>query len=507
MILILVFLVVALGVFHYLVHYDRRGQLVNKLPGPRTLPIFGNVLSFLVPQKQLWHVKRKLNQDYYPIYRTWNFGSPFIHICHPDDAEKLLTSMKHIEKGNAYHMLQPWLGTGLLTSTGSKWQSRRKMLTPAFHFNVLVEFLDIFVEQGEGLVKHLKAEGGETVKDLVPLLTKYTLNAICETAMGTSLEDVDTKDSHYRSAVTEIGDVIVYRLFRPWLHSEKIFSATSSGVKQAKLLSTLHGFSNTIIQDRKKYHEQLVEKNLTMNGKSNEPDDDVAFVKKKRMAMLDTLIAAYRDGRQIDDEGIREEVDTFIFEGHDTTAMGMCFAVSLLAEHKDIQKHARNEVDEVLRESNGKMGMAEIQRFSYLERCIKEALRLYPSVPFVARTIRQDLQLKNFVAPAGTSVQLYIYDLHRDPSFWPNPHKFDPDRFLPDRIQGRHPYSYIPFSAGARNCIGQKFALMELKALIAHILHNFELEAIDLANEINLLTDVVIRPGQPVRVKFIPRVK
>ncbi|XP_033231534.1 cytochrome P450 4C1-like, partial [Belonocnema kinseyi] len=87
--------------------------------------------------------------------------------------------MKHIEKSKIYHLLHPWLQTGLLTSTGNKWQSRRKMLTPSFHFSVLQKFVDIFVEQADSLVQYLKSQGDEIVQDIVPLFTKYALYTIC----------------------------------------------------------------------------------------------------------------------------------------------------------------------------------------------------------------------------------------------------------------------------------------------------------------------------------------
>ncbi|XP_033217450.1 cytochrome P450 4C1-like isoform X2 [Belonocnema kinseyi] len=421
-----------------------------------------------------------------------------IGICHPEYTQILLTNTKNIEKSMIYNLFHPWLGTGLLTSTGEKWQRRRKMLTPAFHFNILKGFVDIFVEEAEKLIQSLKKEGDVLIKDIEPLLTKFTLNSICETAMGTSLESMN-EEGQYRSAVREMGDFIFFRLLRPWFHFDWLFSITPSGFKQRKIIKILHDFSTQIIDDRKKYHEEA------FPIQKSEAEDEV--FEKKRMAMLDVIISASKNTGIIDDEGIREEVDTFVFEGHDTTAMGLIFAVALLAEHKEIQELARNEICAVLKESEGKMGMAEINRFVYLERCIKESLRLYPSVPVITRVIREDLKMKDYLIPAGSNVHLYIYDLHRDPNFWPNPEKFDPDRFLTEEIQKRHPFSYVPFSGGQRNCIGQKFAMLELKTLIAHLLYHFNLEAIDRAHEVVIIQDLVLRPKHPVRVKFksIPR--
>ncbi|XP_011871473.1 PREDICTED: cytochrome P450 4C1-like, partial [Vollenhovia emeryi] len=111
--------------------------------------------------------------------------------------------------------------------------------------------------------------------------------------------------------------------------------------------------------------------------------------------------------------------------------------------------------------------------------------------------------LESYLVPAGTLLYLNIYSVHRDPNFWPNPEVFDPDRFLHERIRNRHPYSYIPFSAGPRNCIGQRYAMLEMKAMIAPLIHNFYLEPIDYLKNIRMNVDLLLRPSHPLRVKFI----
>ncbi|XP_020298469.1 cytochrome P450 4C1-like [Pseudomyrmex gracilis] len=227
------------------------------------------------------------------------------------------------------------------------------------------------------------------------------------------------------------------------------------------------------------------------------------LVQKKRLALLDLLIAAFQEN-QITDLDIREEVDTFMFEGHDTTAMGICFSLLLLAEHKDIQDRVRTEVNGMMEENEGKLTMASLQKLPYLERCLKEAMRLYPSVHLISRILSEDIKCQSYTVPANTIVHLNIYGVHRDPNFWPHPDVFDPDRFLPDQVQNRHPYCYLPFSAGSRNCIGQRFAMYEMKAMIASLVHHFYLEPVDYLKDLRIKCDLILHPAHPIRIKFVP---
>ncbi|XP_008543199.1 cytochrome P450 4C1 [Microplitis demolitor] len=509
-ILLTVFLI--LVALHSYIHGNRKGYYCDKIPGPTWYPILGNVLDLAVSPENFWNFHRRLAKDFYPVYKYWLGTWPVVHIYHPDDLKVLFASSKNTEKSLFYDFLRPWLQNGLVTSEGNKWRGRRKILTPAFHLHNLNEYMESIVDHTERMIKKLKTEATSdgVIKELLPLLSTHTLNIICESAMGITTKENDPDRENYKMAVQRIGEIIYYRSFRPWLMNNWIFGLTAKGREHAESLKVLHDFANKIIKDRKEYHEQTGGKYLNdfMITGGNTSSQSNGSTKRKRLAFLDLLIAASKQGLGIDDQGMREEVDTFVFAGHDTTAMSLLFTILLLAEHKDIQARARAEVDEILKESDGQITIDEIQRFTYLECCIKEAQRLYPSVPVISKTTQEDTQFKHCFVPKDTILLIYPIDTHRDPNFWPQPEIYNPDRFLlSEQLEKRHPFSFIPFSAGPRNCIGQKFAMLELKSLIAGLLYNFYFEPQDSAASVRIVPDLVIRPAHPVYVKFVPIIK
>ncbi|XP_014219869.1 cytochrome P450 4C1-like [Copidosoma floridanum] len=495
-------------VFHVVTRYNRRGRILRKIPGPFAYPFVGNLLKFNVNcLHEFWKVGREITKKYYPITRFWLCRTAVISVLHPDDLEILFTSPKFIDKGYIYEYLHPWLKTGLLTSTGSKWRHRRKILTPAFHFSILKKYMEITNEEGKKFMDELKKENEdkEIVKSLVPFCSKCTLNIICESAMGVGLDTIDGKIvDEYKKAVHDMGNVVLYRMPRPYITTWMMNFVWKMGRVQRNAVKILHGFTDKVIRDRKDYHKRTENTYLKEFLENVEKDtwDEIDVRKKKRLAMLDLLLAAEYKGL-IDYNGVKEEVDTFTFEAHDTTGMAMTFALLLLAENKEAQDLARAEVTEVLDKNDGQIKMSDLQDLHYLERCIKETLRLFPPVATLVRYTREELQLKHALIPADSHIMIHLYDTHRDPNFWADPEKFDPDRFLFERSKDRHPFAYVPFSAGPRNCIGQKFAVMELKSLIGRILYDFYLEPIDRTSDIKLMADIVLRPLDPVRIKLI----
>ncbi|XP_017043706.1 probable cytochrome P450 4ac1 isoform X2 [Drosophila ficusphila] len=413
------------------------------------------------------------------------------NVVRAEEAEEIFQSTKLITKNVVYELIRPFLGDGLLISTDHKWHSRRKALTPAFHFNVLQSFLAIFKEECNKFIKVLdKNLDGEL--DLNQVIPQFTLNNICETALGVKLDDM-SEGNEYRKAIHSIEEVLIQRVCNPLMYYNWYFFLYGDYRKHSDNLKIVHDFSSRIIQRRRQQFKQK---------KLEEVDE---FGKKQRYAMLDTLLAAEAEG-QIDHQGICDEVNTFMFEGYDTTSTCLIFTLLMLALHEDVQQKCFEEVEN-LPEDSDEITVFQFNELVYLECVIKESLRMFPSVPFIGRECVEECVVNGMVMPKLTQISLHIYDIMRDPRHFPKPNKFDPDRFLPENTVNRHPFAFVPFSAGQRNCIGQKFAILEIKVLLAAVIRNFKLIPATLLEDLTFENGIVLRTQENIKVKLVKRVK
>ncbi|KAJ6650041.1 Cytochrome P450 4C1 [Pseudolycoriella hygida] len=477
--------------------YKKRAAIVkaiDQIPGSKAYPIVGTTYQiFGVERKNIFKTFHRIFSRYPYIARSWIGFRPEVNIRKAEYIEKVINANKNMQKTFGYDYVKVWLGDGLLISTGDKWHKHRKIITPTFHFSILESFCEIFAEKSKILVDELSrhADSGVAI-NIHRYVTLAALDTISESAMGIKIDCQRKQENEYVDAVYEISELIKHRMYRPYLAMDIIYRNTSAGKKFKRCVNILHNFTKHVISKRKALREEN-----RRNG----------VFPKKRQAFLDLLLDANQKENLLSDEEIREEVDTFMFEGHDTTAAGISWTLYILGLYPNVQQLVFEETEHIFNGSDRPATLADFNEMKYLERVIKETMRLYPPVPVYSRILSEDVQLDQYTVPKGTMVTMGIYYLHRDTRFFPDPEKFDPDRFLPENAAARHPYAYLPFSAGPRNCVGQKFAMYEEKSVLSSIIRNYKVTSVEKRDEINLIAELILRSYEGINVKLERRVK
>ncbi|KYN40365.1 Cytochrome P450 4c3 [Trachymyrmex septentrionalis] len=460
---------------------------LKNVPYPTALPIVGNAYQLNCTQEGFFQKLIKWANKFGDIYLVWVGMRPFIFLYRVESVQPLLSSSVHIDKSLEYQYLKPWLGTGLVTSTGEKWHVRRKLLTPTFHSGLLETYLKTVKEETNVLISCLEKEVDKWF-DIVPFAKRAALDIICDTAMGYKLNSQKNFKVDYVEAVDKIASIVQMRFTNVWLSFDPIFKLTKSGKEHDHSIQIIQEFVSKVIVKRK------------AEWKS---DTNFNNSKKKRRALLDLLLQISQNGTVLSDEDICEEVNTFMYAGHDTLATSISWTLYALGRNPEYQQKILEEYNDMVVDTD-EITSENIHKLTWLEACIKEQWRLYPVAPLIARQIYKPIEIMSSQIPPGSTVLINSYLLHRDDRFFPDPHIYRPERFLPDGPK-LPPYAFIPFSAGSRNCIGWKFATLVVKVAILSVLKAFRVEALDKEDELRFISELVLVNANGLRLKITPR--
>ena len=469
--------------------FYRKCKALRPIPGWPTHWFWGNLLQYDRTEATRIKLTKFVQDNRLKIFRVW-FGPifPIVCVCHSSSVQEVIKLPKD---KYTYSYLRPWLGDGLLISEGKKWFRNRRLLTPAFHYEILKGYvpvvntcLEVFLDKWTTAAKEDK---GVFVFDDV---SKLSLDILLRCSFS-SETNCQLSDEHpYVSAVPKLALFICER-FHTLLHqNEFIYSLTAKGRAFKATCKIAHDYTEAVIRERKE-----VLKAAQAKGSGD------ASQQTKYLDFLDILLTAQdEDGKGLTDAEIRDEADTFMFEGHDTTTSGMSWTLYCLAQYPEHQDKIREEVRNVLMGREW-LEYEDLKKLEYTTWCIKEAMRLYPPVLDVVRQTTQNTEVAGHVIPPGVMVIIDVLRLHYNPDDWENPDEFNPLRFHPSHAEGRHPYAYIPFSAGYRNCIGQNFALNEERMVIASVVSRFHL-AVDESHKVETEQRLIYRAKYDIKLSL-----
>ncbi|XP_063537297.1 cytochrome P450 4g15-like [Cydia strobilella] len=459
LILLILLIVFALSVSYYAYFRSTRGhlyELSRRLPSVGQLPVLGHTHWFIGgPERILNNIETLANKIEASggLGHVWIGPTIYAVIMNPEDVQTVLE--KCLQKDASYKFLRTWLGDGLFVAPVDLWKIHRRLLLPMFHNRVVESYTEVFGKHSEVLVQRLQETVDGPEFDVFKYVTRCSLDIVFETAMGERMDLQRKPENGYVSARNAVMSIINMRLFKAWLQLDAVFNLTPYASVQKENIQLTHQFTDEIIRKKK-----LLKENFSANG---------------RRDTLDMLLS--RDF-QFSDEQLREHIDSITIAGNDTTSLVVAYALVLLGNHMGEQDKVYKELKQIFGESQRIPTKEDLKKMEYLERVIKETMRLYTVVPVIARETQTELKLSTCTLPAGVGCAIVPFVLHRSKRLWgPDADDFRPDRFLPENSVDRHPCAFIPFSYGGRNCIGRYFGMLAMKSLLASILRTYEVSA------------------------------
>ncbi len=401
----------------------------NLIPTRDGIPILHNYLQFRAAPLQFWldtaaiapvvRVRFATNRELLVITDADLLGEMFQKKARQFPRSRTLIDKDNLDNSQTVFNAPTW----------DEWLWRRRMLQPTFHRKQLTGFAEAMVDETQRLVADW--DGIISLKEQMKTLTMRIIGRTMFSAplqqtkrLQTLFEQISRYSFAKSSAMIDLP---------AWL-------PTPLKVRTRKSLATRYDIIGTIVKERLA---------------SNEPKGD----------LLDTLIAASAE-EGFSAENIIHEMNSVIFAGHETTAMTLTWLFHTLAQNPLIEQKVRAEVMTVL--GNRPTTLADLDAMPYINNVIQETMRLYPSVYVTLREADGDQTLGDYDIPAGTELLANLRALHRDPRYWEAPLTFNPDRFN----KPRHKFAYMPFLIGPRKCIGDSFAMMEMRLVVPTILQN-----------------------------------
>jgi cytochrome P450 len=374
-------------------------------------------------------------------------------------------------------LLRDLLGDGILTAQDESWRSQRRLAQPAFQRDRIAGFTDIMVRATR---EHLdswepRARSGEPF-DLAAEMSRLTFRIVGLSLFGADLDGFSDEVGR------ALGIALADRTARATSILDRLLGShvpTPRNIRWKRAVRALDSVVERTIAERRR-----------------RPTADARD--------LYTLLAQARDdatGEKMSDRLLRDQVLTILLAGHETTANALSWAWALLSTHPAVERRLRAEVESVL--GGREPGFEDTANLRYTRAVVDETMRLYPPVWNIARSVVADDRVSGALIPGGSFVFLSPWITHRDPALWPNPEGFDPERFL-EPAPGRPRFAYFPFGGGARQCIGNTFALLEATIVLALVVQRYRVELVP-GRPLEPEPLITLRPrdGVPVRIRTV----
>ncbi|KFQ76016.1 Cytochrome P450 3A9, partial [Phaethon lepturus] len=473
------------------------------IPGPRPLPFFGTCLEY---RKGILEFDNECFQKYGKVWGIYDGRQPAVAVMDPQIIKSVLVKECYSTFTNRRHLdLAGVLKSAVSLAEDEHWKRIRTVLSPTFTSGKLKEMFPIMKHYGEVLVKNVQKQvekdNALSVKDI---FGSYSMDVVTSTSFGVNIDSMNNPKDPF---VREMKKLVKFDLFDPlfiltfvcpfitpllakmnvsFFPSDAVdfFMRSISKIKQDRAKEThkasKHEFANI------DFLQLMIESQNTASHESNEANHSY-----KALTDMEVLAQAF----------------IFIFAGYEPTSNILCYLAYELATHPDVQQKLLEEIDTVL-PNKVPLTYEAMMQLEYLDMTVNETLRLFPLGGRLERTCKKDIEINGVTIPKGTIVIIPAYTLHHNPEYWPNPDEFRPERFSKEHKEAIDPYTYLPFGAGPRNCIGMRFAVLTLKVAITVLLQYFTFQTCkETQIPLKLSSQGLLRPEKDIILKFVPRTK
>jgi cytochrome P450 len=387
--------------------------------------------------------------------------------------------IQHVLKTNAenYHKSEiqvkrmgHFLGKGLLTSHGEVWRTQRRLIQKGFDRKQLDVLSSIMQDSLAESLRDFDARTRTGPVDIYPQLMKITFEMVGKSLFGAKLKNEDIDLISW--TISTIQEFMVRQTIQPYLNPW--FTVSGELRRHEEMRARADGILLDYIRTRR----------------NEAPGHDLLQI------LMD---ARYSDGKGMSDELVLSESMQLLVAGHETSSNALSWLLYLLSSRPDCIERLRHEFDSVL--DGRPLSYSDVPKLEFATQVIQEALRLYPPFWMVDRMALSHDHAGDLAIPRGSTVIVFIYGVHHSPQYWENPESFDPERFSKRNEKLNSPFTYLPFGAGPRGCIGGNYAMLQILMILSVLLRKYDLQLTQ-GQTIEARPMVILRPKYGIRMTF-----
>ncbi|NXM36934.1 CP3A9 protein, partial [Oxyruncus cristatus] len=465
------------------------------IPGPTPLPFFGTCLEY---RKGFLEFDSNCFKKYGKVWGIYDGRQPVLAVTDPQIIKSVLVKDCYSTFTNRRRAdLAGVLTNAISLAEDEQWKRLRTVLSPTFTSGKLKEMFPIIKHYGEVLVKNiekqLEKDNSLSVKDI---FGSYSMDVVTSTSFGVNIDSMNNPKDPF---VGEMKKLVKFDFFDPVFILSFVFPFVTPLLAKMNLsffpTDAVDFFMRSIAKIKKEREKEAHKGRVDFLQLMIESQNSASHEKKE----------ANPSYKALTDVEVLSQAFIFIFAGYEPTSNTLCYLAYELAMHPDVQQKLLEEIDTVL-PNKAPLTYDAIMKLEYLDMTVSETLRIYPLGGRIERTCKKDVEINGVTIPKGTVVTIPAYVLHRNAEYWPNPEEFRPERFSKENKESMDPYTYLPFGAGPRNCIGMRFALLTLKVAIVSLLQHFTLQTCkETQIPIKLSSKGLLVPEKPIILKLVPR--